>query len=941
MEPHKLPNAPVPSTQKDLKQDYLEVGEKSKTGIETLLTNEHGLIVGRLNNELLRYKTDAHVLTVSPTGGGKTTGAIIPNLLDHPGSALVIDIRGETVAKTANSKRLQGHQVIVLDPYNITNYEWGRDTYNPLDRLISHTDNLTSDDRIQRLVSALMFDPSGRMSNEPIWDNATKNLLSGLIAYCIRYCPSYRHSLIEVLDILNYTPKELENFIAEILVLIETNEEAKSDRQLKSLVKILTEGKSTTKVTDNAIIQAQTLLTWVGNRSFKDMLDVSTFTFDDLQDTKKTIYIVIPEEFIDNCASWTRIIIESAIFSTKDVYSSKGISTDALKQEDRILFLLDELPAFGQLDVISKGMATLRGRGVNLWLFVQNLAQLDDVYGEKKARTIIGNASAIQVFKSVEVEELEYFSKLIGEEFYDVQTVSIGDSNTEGTSDSSGTSITLSNSVSVSNTTGTGDSISESTSSNWNRSLSNTTNKSRSTNKSFSHGDGINSSSSKGWNSGKTGNYERNLLASNRVGMNNSRGLSANSSKGRSANRNWSEGESFTEGESTGNTISEGHSESKSKTQSTNKSETHSEQKGESHTSSETHSTNQSSTVSRNISVKQERMKVETIRSLRNKMSDRNQLLVIRDHHPFFTPKMSYFAKYTDTTNYIFPQIISCTSIAQSKEIIVRLKELIESTSPENVDKQMLELLENTKSISHSKDEIEQFAEDGFIHEALDWEVLRDHYSKDIKRVEEAYIRAVKFGQGFIATFQNIIDLITSITAHNKIIGKDKNKMIINTLHEYSIFIKSFISNNIMETTPLFDTMKSVEILTLEYLDLCVCEIFENSNLARCIELPIKDYIVNESITQFDFKKSKSPFGKEEAYWMILTYSYLANSIYEQCVNEAALSKRKVETKQQLLRILDDILSNIDSVYDESIAEATAIELAARNDFWLNRHAIT
>src|SRR5690606_36596873 len=123
-------------------------------------------------------------------------------------------------------------------------------------------------------------------------------------------------------------------------------------------------------------------------------LRYSTFSFEDMQKESMTVYLVVPEEFIDNCAAWTRLIIENAVFSLSDIYSSKQMSTRHLPQRDRVMFLIDELPAFGQLDIISKGMATLRGRGINLWLFIQNMGQLQDIYGEKKARTIIGNAAA-------------------------------------------------------------------------------------------------------------------------------------------------------------------------------------------------------------------------------------------------------------------------------------------------------------------------------------------------------------------------------------------------------------------------------------------------------------------------------------------------------------------------------------------------------------------
>ena len=64
-----------------------------------VLTNSYGFVLGRFSktpashDPRLRYM--GHMLTCAPTGAGKGIGAVIPNLLDYPGSALVIDIKGE------------------------------------------------------------------------------------------------------------------------------------------------------------------------------------------------------------------------------------------------------------------------------------------------------------------------------------------------------------------------------------------------------------------------------------------------------------------------------------------------------------------------------------------------------------------------------------------------------------------------------------------------------------------------------------------------------------------------------------------------------------------------------------------------------------------------------------------------------------------------------
>ena len=48
-----------------------------------------------------RFRQDGHLLTCAPTGAGKGISGVIPNLLEYPGSAFVLDFKGETYAVSA------------------------------------------------------------------------------------------------------------------------------------------------------------------------------------------------------------------------------------------------------------------------------------------------------------------------------------------------------------------------------------------------------------------------------------------------------------------------------------------------------------------------------------------------------------------------------------------------------------------------------------------------------------------------------------------------------------------------------------------------------------------------------------------------------------------------------------------------------------------------
>lgn len=61
------------------------------------LQSEDGLVLGRRieDGKLLRFNDEGHLITLAPTRSGKGVSAVIPNLLDYPGSVLVVDVKPE------------------------------------------------------------------------------------------------------------------------------------------------------------------------------------------------------------------------------------------------------------------------------------------------------------------------------------------------------------------------------------------------------------------------------------------------------------------------------------------------------------------------------------------------------------------------------------------------------------------------------------------------------------------------------------------------------------------------------------------------------------------------------------------------------------------------------------------------------------------------------
>src|SRR5277367_6250031 len=82
------------------------------------------VFLGAIGNRAIGVSDDRHLMTIAGSRAGKGVSTIIPNLIEYPGSVLVIDPKGENARHTKN-RRSNGSQAVrsglgqdtfVLDP---------------------------------------------------------------------------------------------------------------------------------------------------------------------------------------------------------------------------------------------------------------------------------------------------------------------------------------------------------------------------------------------------------------------------------------------------------------------------------------------------------------------------------------------------------------------------------------------------------------------------------------------------------------------------------------------------------------------------------------------------------------------------------------------------------------------------------------------------------
>ena len=423
-----------------------------------LLTNE-GFLLGHFQEgergSRLRYAGARHMLTVAPTRSGKGVATIIPNLLYHPGSALIVDPKGENALITAlrrgdgdAAKGIPGlgQRIVLLDPWDIAASKLGlpRSRFNPLDWIKAGDPDAAENAFI--LADALVVKEGG--SDAAFWDEEAKSLLTGLIMH-VATSPSeegLRH-LGRVREILTLTP----GLFGKVLkAMLEHPDPLVVSTAARTMAK-------EEKLISGVMATAQAHTHFLESPRIEESLLASDFSFEDLKTGLVTVYLILPADRLNTFNRWLRLLIQQAI-----TINARNID---VKPKAPILFMLDEMPTLGKLPSVEQAYGLMAGFGMQLWGIVQDLSQLAKIYGEHGWQTFISNSGVIQYFGSRDRMTADYFSKLCGVTTIEVRNFSwavgkvvgwtTGSSTSSGAGGgSSGTSSSRSESHSWTRTTG-------------------------------------------------------------------------------------------------------------------------------------------------------------------------------------------------------------------------------------------------------------------------------------------------------------------------------------------------------------------------------------------------------------------------------------------------------------------------------------------------------
>jgi type IV secretory pathway TraG/TraD family ATPase VirD4 len=349
-----------------------------------LRSGNAGLVLDGDQARLSPSDSFRNCLVVATTGGGKTTGFIIPNILrlDHA-SIVITDPSGALYEKTSGDLRRRGFEVLALDPLN-------------LDRSIRYNPLATANTQRAIGETSHILARSANFSGDKFWTDGAEDLFTILIRCLKRHPNSDYCNLANIQYLLN-------NFgdgsgIAEFIVKYADDP---TYQQFKGFV------SAAENTMQGFVSTAKTSLKALLDPDLSELTARSTLDFGSLRERKTALFLIIPQNRISYYAFLMNLFYTNLFHYCLE-------DTKITDKSLPVYFLLDE---FGHLTIpdFPSIITTTRARRISISIILQSLSQLEARYGRYDAHTIVNGGVATRMFfPGLDVETTEMLQKVLG-----------------------------------------------------------------------------------------------------------------------------------------------------------------------------------------------------------------------------------------------------------------------------------------------------------------------------------------------------------------------------------------------------------------------------------------------------------------------------------------------------------------------------------------------
>lgn len=364
------------------------------------LLGKEGLILGKLGGHVLRSNDPGHILVVGPTRSGKGVSFVIPNGHAWAGSMVVLDIKMENHDAFAKARKAAGNAIFVFAPGSLKTHR-----YNPLDFVRSGPEMATDCQNIAGFLTAVQ--------NENEWSLAARKLVAALLGYVLTSPLHEKGRTIRTAVTVISTG----NDIADVLkVLVATERQFLPQWVVDDFNQFIAIPERTRgSVLFNV---ANAFAPW-SSELIAEATSTSDFDIRELRRSRMTIFIGTPLADLESYRPLIRILFQQI----HDVLMRNLPGKD---ERHQVLLMLDEFFALGRMTSLASKIAVSAGYGFRMAIILQNLSQLDELYGKATRETLIAGCAAKLFVAINDNATAQYVSEALGNYTADNRTKIVG-----------------------------------------------------------------------------------------------------------------------------------------------------------------------------------------------------------------------------------------------------------------------------------------------------------------------------------------------------------------------------------------------------------------------------------------------------------------------------------------------------------------------------------
>lgn len=332
-------------------------------------------------------------LIIGPTGGGKTRGYVLPNLLNTGESFIVTDTKGALHGQVGGILERRGFRVMELDFCDMLHSEYG---YDPLSFIRWDEERRYWNEQDIMTVTAALV-PNEDRHNGPFWENMARTMLDALISYTLSYLPPEERHMASVsrlfaeaeTGVLDELMKEIctldpDNFTAMRWKYIQTSR--KADKMYSSVVAIAAECMSKFSFSGaQALAQNPRQIDFAG-----------------ISRQPTAVFVKVS----DSDFSMVRL---TSLFYTQalQMLIAEADARPDNRLQIPVRLYLDD---FANLNVpnFDKTISVIRSREISASVILQSVTQLEGLYGYARAMTIIDNCDHLLYLGGQSVETARF-----------------------------------------------------------------------------------------------------------------------------------------------------------------------------------------------------------------------------------------------------------------------------------------------------------------------------------------------------------------------------------------------------------------------------------------------------------------------------------------------------------------------------------------------------